>query len=42
MLTPYVAQVLLKTSLYSAIIVYAVIGFIAALVSWTLPIETLG
>jgi len=42
MLTPYIAQVLLKTSLYSAVIVYAVIGLLAAIIAWFLPVETLG
>ena len=42
MLTPYIAQVLLKTSLYSAVIVYAVIGLLAAITAWFLPVETLG
>ena len=42
MLTPYIAQVLLKTSLYSAVIVYAVIGILAAVTAWFLPVETLG
>ena len=42
MLTPYIAQVLLKSSLYSAISVYAVIGILAGINSLFLPIETLG
>ena len=42
MLNPYIAQVLLKTSLYSAVIVYAVIGLLAAVFAWFLPVETLG
>ena len=42
MLTPYVAQVLLKSSLYTAVSIYAVIGLLAALDAWFLPIETLG
>ena len=36
------AQVLLKTSLYSAIAVYAVIGLLACACAWLLPVETLG
>ena len=42
MLTPYIAQVLLKSSLYSAISVYAVIGILAGINSLFLPTETLG
>ena len=42
MLTPYIAQVLLKMSLYAAISVYAVIGVLAGLTAWFLPIEPLG
>lgn len=42
MLTPYIAQVLLKSSLYSAVSVYAVIGIIAGLDSLFLPVETFG
>ena len=42
MLTPYVAQVLLKTSLYSAVSVYAVMGVIATITALLLPVETLG
>ncbi len=42
MLTPYIAQVLLKASLYSAVAVYAFLGLLAALDAWFLPFETLG
>mgnify|MGYP000853751063 CR=1 FL=1 len=42
MVTPYVAQVLLRTSLYAAVSAYTVLGFIAAIVSWWLPVETKG
>ena len=42
MLTPYIAQVLLRTSLYSAVSVYAVIGILACIDACLLPIETLG
>ena len=42
MLTPYIAQVLLKASLYSAVFVYAVIGLLASTNAWFLPVETLG
>lgn len=42
MLTPYIAQVLLRTSLYSAVTVYAIFGLTAAINSWFLPIETAG
>ena len=42
MLTPYIAQVLLKSSLYSAVSVYAVIGIIAGINSLFLPVETFG
>ncbi|XP_069114602.1 putative transporter SVOPL [Argopecten irradians] len=40
MLTPFVAQVLLDTSLSSAVWVYGSLGLLAAVCSWTLPIET--
>ena len=42
MLTPYIAQVLLKSSLGSAVSVYAVIGVLAGINSIFLPFETLG
>ena len=42
MLTPYIAQVLLKSSLYSAVSVYAVIGILAGINALFLPMETLG
>ena len=42
MLTPYIAQVLLRTSLYSAIGVYAALGVTAAVVACLLPVETSG
>ncbi|OWF42245.1 putative transporter SVOPL [Mizuhopecten yessoensis] len=40
MLTPFVAQVLLDQSLSAAVWVYGSLGLIAAICSWTLPIET--
>ena len=42
MLTPYIAQVLLKASLYSAVGVYAALGVLASIVACLLPIETAG
>ena len=42
MLTPYIAQVLLKSSLYSAVFVYAVIGILAGINAIFSPFETLG
>ena len=42
MLTPYVAQVLLKFNLYSAVSVYALLGLFNAVNAWFLPFETLG
>ncbi len=42
MLTPYVAQVLLRASVYSAVAVYALLGFLAAVVALMLPVETAG
>ena len=42
MLTPYIAQVMLRTNLYSAVSVYAVIGILAGINSLFLPTETLG
>ncbi len=42
MLTPFIAQVFLRINLYSAISVYAVMGLLAALTAWFLPVETLG
>lgn len=32
----------LKANLYSAVVVYAVIGFLATVTAWFLPVETLG
>jgi hypothetical protein len=42
MITPYIAQVLVDHSLFSAIGVYAAMGAIALIVSLLLPIESKG
>eukprot|EP00095_Tigriopus_kingsejongensis_P011644 maker-scaffold564_size136232-snap-gene-0.31 protein:Tk11644 transcript:maker-scaffold564_size136232-snap-gene-0.31-mRNA-1 annotation:"synaptic vesicle 2-related protein" len=42
MITPFVAQVLLRTSLYSAMSVYAGLGVLAMVVALFLPVETCG
>lgn len=42
MITPYIAQVLIKTSLPLAISVYGVAAVLAALASYFLPYETSG
>lgn len=42
MLTPYIAQVLMKSSLATAVSVYVGTAFIAAFVSYRLPLETKG
>ncbi|RNA37835.1 synaptic vesicle 2-related [Brachionus plicatilis] len=41
-ITPFVAQVLLKVSPYFAISIYAIVGLLAAIASMLLPIETRG
>jgi hypothetical protein len=40
--TPFIAQVLLKASIHSAISIYGTIALIAAIVSYFLPVETKG
>lgn len=42
MITPYIAQVLLRSSLYSAVSVYALLGVLAGVTALFLPVETRG
>lgn len=41
-ITPFIAQVLLKVSPYFAISIYAIVGLLAAIASMLLPVETKG
>jgi hypothetical protein len=41
-MTPFVAQVLLKASPYAAISLYGAVALLAAVVSFLLPVETKG
>ena len=41
-LTPIVAQVVLKVNVFASLLFYATSGFVAALCSRLLPIETVG
>ena len=40
--TPFIAQVLLKISIYAAISIYGTIAILAAIASYFLPVETKG
>ena len=42
MMTPYIAQVLMKASLSAAVSVYVVVGILASISCMLLPIETKG
>ena len=42
MITPFISQVILKSSFYAAVSIYAFCGALVILISLNLPVETAG